>query len=337
MRTHHYLRPFATVGLLAMVVAACATSTTGEPSAAASATPVPSSAAPSATATPSFEPFDHGEIPDEIVGSYSFEVFDKPSLIDLEPDGTYVLMSPGAFGGENTVEVTGEYGIFGDEMRFGNEVAANGQACRGDRGLQLVARWGDSHPHPRGGRVFGGHQSHGGMAVGVDPHRLTASRMHVTPDERMTCRIEGAVPMTATTTTTPGRVEFLNPDGLVRNPAFTNVAVVSGAVKTVYIGGQDAITADGEIVGQGDLAAQTVQVLRNLETALKAAGAGIEHLVKLNILVLEGQDFRAGYGAFQETWGDLPNPPLVTGAMVSALAHPDFLVEIEAIAVVPEP
>lgn len=143
--------------------------------------------------------------------------------------------------------------------------------------------------------------------------------------------------MTATTTTTPGRVEFLNPDGLVRNPAFTNVAVVSGAVKTVYIGGQDAITADGEIVGQGDLAAQTVQVLRNLETALKAAGAGIEHLVKLNILVLEGQDFRAGYGAFQETWGDLPNPPLVTGAMVSALAHPDYLVEIEAIAVVPEP
>lgn len=137
MRTHQYLRPFATVGLLAMIVAACATSTTGEPSAAASATPVPSSAAPSATATPSFEPFDHGEIPDEIVGSYSFEVFDKPSLIDLEPDGTYVLMSPGAFGGENTVEVTGEYGIFGDEMRFGNEVAANGQACRGDG----VYRW----------------------------------------------------------------------------------------------------------------------------------------------------------------------------------------------------
>ena len=74
---------------------------------------------------------DHGEIPDEIVGSYSFEVFDKPSLIDLEPDGTYVLMTPGGFG-QNTVEVTGEYGVFGDEMRFGNEVAANGQACLGD-------------------------------------------------------------------------------------------------------------------------------------------------------------------------------------------------------------
>ena len=132
MRIHPSLRPVATVGLLAMVVAACSTSATGEPSAATSATPVPSSAAPSATATPSFKPFDHGEIPDEIVGSYSFEVFDKPSLIDLEPDGTYVLMTPGAFGGENTVEVTGEYGVFGDEMRFGNEVAAHGRACLGD-------------------------------------------------------------------------------------------------------------------------------------------------------------------------------------------------------------
>ena len=96
-----------------------------------------------------------------------------------------------------------------------------------------------------------------------------------------------------TTTTTPGRVEFLNPDGLVRNPAFTHVAVVSGAVKTIYIGGQDAITADGEIVGKGDLAGQTTQVLRNIETALTAAGAGIEHVVKLNILIVDGQDFRA--------------------------------------------
>ncbi len=131
MRLHPHLRPVATVGLLAMLVVACGTSSTAEPSASTSVTPVPSSAAPSATATPSFEPFDHGEIPDEIVGSYSFEVFDKPSLIDLEPDGTYVLMTPGGFG-QNTIEVTGEYGVFGDEMRFGNEVAANGMACQGD-------------------------------------------------------------------------------------------------------------------------------------------------------------------------------------------------------------
>ncbi len=65
-------------------------------------------------------PFDHGEIPAEIVGRYTFEVFDKDSVIDLKSDGTYELgAGPIAFG-VFTVQITGEYGVFGDEMRFGN-------------------------------------------------------------------------------------------------------------------------------------------------------------------------------------------------------------------------
>ena len=132
-----------------------------------------------------------------------------------------------------------------------------------------------------------------------------------------------------------GRVEFLNPDGLPRNPAFSNVAVVSGSVRTIYIGGQDAVDAEGNIVGIGDLAAQTEQVLRNLRTALTAAGAEPEHVVKWNVLVVEGQDFASGYAAFQQVWGDRPNPPVITAALVNGLAHPDFLVEMDAIAVVP--
>ena len=60
---------------------------------------------------------------------------------------------------------------------------------------------------------------------------------------------------------TSGRVEFINPESLIRNPAFTNVVVVSGPVRTIYVGGQDAVTAAGEIVGKGDIAAQTEQVL----------------------------------------------------------------------------
>ena len=81
---------------------------------------------------------------------------------------------------------------------------------------------------------------------------------------------------------TTGRVEFINPDGLNRNPAFTNVAVVSGPVRTIYVGGQDSITAEGEIVGKGDISAQTEQVLMNVQTALAAAGAGPEHVIKWN-------------------------------------------------------
>jgi enamine deaminase RidA (YjgF/YER057c/UK114 family) len=132
-----------------------------------------------------------------------------------------------------------------------------------------------------------------------------------------------------------GHIEFLNPEGLPRNPAFTNVAVVSGRVRTIYIGGQDAIDAEGNVVGIGDVAAQTEQVLRNLRTALTAAGAEPEHVVKWNVLVVEGQDFATGYAAFQRVWGDRPNPPVITAAVVKGLAHPDFLVEMDAIAVVP--
>jgi enamine deaminase RidA (YjgF/YER057c/UK114 family) len=132
-----------------------------------------------------------------------------------------------------------------------------------------------------------------------------------------------------------GRVEFLNPDGLPQNPAFSNVAVVSGPVRTIYIGGQDAVDAERNVVGVGDIAAQTEQVLRNLRTALAAAGAGPEHVVKWNVLIVDGQDFTSGYAAFQRVWGDRPDPPVITAAVVKGLAHPDFLVEIDAIAVVP--
>ena len=134
---------------------------------------------------------------------------------------------------------------------------------------------------------------------------------------------------------TTGRVEFINPKGLNRNPAFTNVVVVSGPVRTIYVGGQDSITAEGEVVGKGDLAAQTEQVLLNLQTALAAAGAGPEHVIKWNLLVVDGQSIEQGYAAFQRVWGNRPNPPLITAAFVSALANPDFLVEMDAIAVVP--
>ena len=141
---------------------------------------------------------------------------------------------------------------------------------------------------------------------------------------------------TGESTVTSGRVELLAPDGLVRSPAFSHVAVVSGAVRTIYIGGQDAVTADGKIVGKGDLAAQTTQILKNIETALAAAGAGLEHIIKWNVFVVEGQPIQAGFEAFRRFWGDRSTPPpLITAAFVKALGDPDWLAEIDAVAVVP--
>jgi len=130
-------------------------------------------------------------------------------------------------------------------------------------------------------------------------------------------------------------VRYINPDSLNKNPAFTNV-VVEGNVKTVHIGGQDAINASGEIVGKGDTVAQTKQVLANLRAALAAGDAGPEHIIKWNLYVVEGQPLQAGFAAFQHAWPEVPNPPAITAAFVSGLAHPDFLVEIDAVAVVPQ-
>src|SRR5918997_450173 len=134
---------------------------------------------------------------------------------------------------------------------------------------------------------------------------------------------------------TTGSVSYVDPEGLHKNPAFTNVVVVEGPVRTVHVGGQNAVDGSGNIVGKGDIAAQTEQVLANLRAALAAGGAKPEHVVKWNLLVVEGQSLEAGFSAFRRTWPDTPNPPAITSAFVAGLAHPDFLVETDAVAVVP--
>jgi enamine deaminase RidA (YjgF/YER057c/UK114 family) len=134
---------------------------------------------------------------------------------------------------------------------------------------------------------------------------------------------------------TSSQVQYINPDTLHKNPAFTNVIVVSGSAKTIYVGGQDSVDASGAIVGKGDFQAQAEQVLKNIQAALAAGGADLHHLIKWNIYVVQGQDLRVGFGAFQKAWGSRPNPPAISGVFVAGLAHPDFLLEIDAIAVVP--
>jgi enamine deaminase RidA (YjgF/YER057c/UK114 family) len=114
-----------------------------------------------------------------------------------------------------------------------------------------------------------------------------------------------------------GSVRYVDPEGLNKNPAFTNVVVVEGPARTVYVGGQDSVDASGTIVGKGDIAAQT------------------EHVIKWNLLVVEGVSLQEGFSAFQRAWVATPNPPAITMAYVAGLANPDFLVEMDAIAVVP--
>jgi enamine deaminase RidA (YjgF/YER057c/UK114 family) len=138
------------------------------------------------------------------------------------------------------------------------------------------------------------------------------------------------------TTSIPGHVQHINPDGLSKNPAFTQVVTVAGPAKTIYIGGQDAVDATGAIVGKGDIKAQVEQVFKNLQTALKASGAELEYIVKWNIYIVQGQPLRPAFEVSQQIWGGRPNPPAITVMFVAGLANPDFLVEMDAIAVIPD-
>ena len=87
---------------------------------------------------------------------------------------------------------------------------------------------------------------------------------------------------------------------------------------------------------QGDIATQTEQVFRNLEAALAAAGARLKDVIKWSIYVVAGQPLQPAFEVFQRVWGSRPDPLLITLAVVSGLAQPDFLLELEAVAVIPD-
>jgi enamine deaminase RidA (YjgF/YER057c/UK114 family) len=126
---------------------------------------------------------------------------------------------------------------------------------------------------------------------------------------------------------------YLNPESLARNPAFTQAVVVEGAAKTIYVGGQNAVLADGTVVG-GTLAEQARQALLNVQAALAAAGATLHDVVRWTIAIVDGHPPAAGFAAFREAWGDAANPPAISVHIVSGLARPQFLVEIDAVAAI---
>jgi enamine deaminase RidA (YjgF/YER057c/UK114 family) len=117
------------------------------------------------------------------------------------------------------------------------------------------------------------------------------------------------------------------------NPAFSQAILIPAGARTLLIGGQNAVGADGQIVGKGDLGLQTARALENLQLCLKEAGATLEQLVQVRIYLAGDVDLRPGFGAWMAVWGNRPNPPTVTGLRVHGLANPDYLVEIEALAV----
>jgi len=115
---------------------------------------------------------------------------------------------------------------------------------------------------------------------------------------------------------------------------YSHLAEISSG-KLIYIAGQVAMDAAGNIVGKGDYPAQLQQVFANLKTALQAAGASFKNVVKLNYYIVDSVD-RSQFFAYREIRDrhvDTANPPVATVVVVRGLFLPEFLVEIEAIAV----
>ena len=129
--------------------------------------------------------------------------------------------------------------------------------------------------------------------------------------------------------------EHINPDGIYKHPAFTRVITVKGPMKIVFVAGQTPADENYQCVSPGDYRAQYIKVMENLEIQLKAAGATWDDVVYKRIFVLDVDEYmRVTHDPEIPKFGnpDMPAPSTMVG--VTRLSNPEFLVEIDLMAIV---
>ena len=126
--------------------------------------------------------------------------------------------------------------------------------------------------------------------------------------------------------TSSGR-EAVTPPGVWSNPRLSPAIRAGGLV---FVSGTVSLDRDGEVVGQGNIRAQTEHVFQTIRTVLEAAGSGMDRLVKTTTFLTDVSH----YPAFNEVRGKyLPQPPPAsTTVVVKELVRPELLVEVKAIA-----
>lgn len=131
-------------------------------------------------------------------------------------------------------------------------------------------------------------------------------------------------------------IERVNPDGLFKLDAFTQIVTAQSAGKVAYIAGQGAFDADFQLVGPGDLHAQTVQAFRNLRTSVESVGGQVDQIVSTTMYIVEITPEKVDvFGrAMAEALDGRPFPPNASSMIgVQGLAVEGMLVEISAVAV----
>ena len=126
-------------------------------------------------------------------------------------------------------------------------------------------------------------------------------------------------------------IERTNPDGLAPPPGGRYSHVVRWG-NLAWIAGQTSRGPDGAVIGAGDADAQARQVYANLRTAIESVGGTFANIVKVTIFITSEEHLAAARAAQNECWGGAP-PPASSMVIVKALAQPDYLIEIEAFAV----
>jgi enamine deaminase RidA (YjgF/YER057c/UK114 family) len=123
----------------------------------------------------------------------------------------------------------------------------------------------------------------------------------------------------------------VRPDGLPPVNGYSHAVVAAGPL--VAISGQVPVATDGTLIGaDGDVEAQLRQVFANLGTALTASGAGWQHVVKLTVFLTDLADLPV-FRAVRDEFVDTTRPPACSLVQVSALVHPAFRAEVDALAV----
>ena len=126
--------------------------------------------------------------------------------------------------------------------------------------------------------------------------------------------------------------ELLVPNTMPKSVGYSQVATVTGGT-LVFVAGQVALDKSGNVVGKDDFRAQVQQVFENLKAAVEAAGGTFDDVIKLNSYVLDLSHLPE-FREVRDRYVNVNNPPTSTAVQVARLFRPEFLVEIEAVAVV---